>query len=127
MGTLSAHLPDDLEKLAKKRAAEKARGKMSAYLGDLIRADLKGEQPEMPKATDPNCLERLTAIFAPAWQRDMSTRCENVDQPKTVEALLKEFIAKTEDFKGITIYRKEFMVGNKRATIEIIEQDIPEA
>ncbi|MDQ8181889.1 hypothetical protein [Pelagicoccus sp. SDUM812005] len=99
---------------------------MSAYLGDLIRADLKGGQPELPKALDANCLERLTAIFAPAWQAEMSARCENIDQAKTVEAFLKEFIAKTNNFEGITIYRKEFTAGNRRATLEIIEQEIPD-
>lgn len=89
MGTLSAHVSEELEKLAKSAAKERSRGKMSAYIAELIENDVSGAVGSLPTASSADCLEALCKSFAPTYASDMAARCDGVDQPKALEAVLK--------------------------------------
>lgn len=93
MGTLSAHVSEELEKLAKAAAKERSRGKMSAYIAELIERDVSGGSQSLPTAADADCLVGLCEAFAPTYAKEMRERVAGVDQPKALEMLLKQYAA----------------------------------
>lgn len=92
MPTVSGHLRDEIHERAKAIAERDYRGKMGTFVAEAVEEALaRKEGTVLPDPPNPVCLVELTRLFAPAYEGEMAAECArlNLDQPKTLAALLQ--------------------------------------
>jgi len=133
--SVGVYLTDEQSDKAKAWAEKKYRGKLSAYIAELIERDLAG-QVSAPTTDDSEALVTLTAAFAPSlvaemqdWCRDLpekdgSRRPRPITQPRLVAKLLDTLlkalpqeIDPSESWEIFTATEYEKLFGDHDATV----------
>lgn len=129
MPTLGFHVPDDspLIDQVKKRAKERHAGKVSAYVGDVVKADLLRatgltERSHTPDAMADDILVHLTEeLLGKLDGQVMYHVVEHQDQRVVLRDILKEFLAS----QNHQIVAAEGVPPRKRRPLLPHDKDLP--